>query len=206
MQVIEAEGIYAVISSSDLEKKTSEGWQLVGVLEDAEMIVQSCDTEYPNTGYVTSVASGTSYNMAPTPVSVLKGHVVKNPLFMIRRSGDNELGRMAIQLEEARKAAQAATAKAEAAAKTIQEAAGVEARLTREKEQAVVAATKRAEDAEAKSLATNKKFGEATVSLIDAHETIKKLEERLGRNSKPTAYERILDEGKESDEDVKSSL
>jgi hypothetical protein len=211
MDPVEKDGVYCLVQGTEVESRTSKGWQLVGVI-DGEQALTMNETEVSPQG-VAFNGGGATFNTGYLPPTALvtKTYVIKSPWFLLRRSSDNEIGRVTLLLEEASKAVETAKndlkAALDAGKNAAQEKASYESKanaslaaLERKIAERDVALTGQTDVN--KTLRATLEKDQQTIE--EQTKMIERLNARLGRAAKPTSFERLI-EHEEGDGDASST-
>lgn len=194
MTPITQQGIFCLVQASDVERKTREGWQLVGVI-DAEQTTLVGENSVVQTS-IPTMGGGANYQINGITLPTTRSHVVQTPLFLLCRNADTEMGQLGLQLENAVQRCTEALDQAKAAM-----ASEVKANKMRDALNTEAAELKRRLDLlDASNKQLTQERTDMLQSVKDRDTQIEILQTKLGKRAQPTAFERLMEPGGEDEE------
>lgn len=193
MTPITQQGIFCLVQASDVERKTREGWQLVGVI-DAEQATIMGESSVVQSSIPTM--GGANYQVNGITLPTTRSHVIQTPWFLLCRNADSEMGSLGLQLENAVQRCTEALERAKEA-----QASEAKALKMRDALNTEAAELKRRLDLlEASNKQLTQERTDLKQSISDRDAQIELLQTKLGKRAQPTAFERLMGHGGEDEE------
>jgi peptidoglycan hydrolase CwlO-like protein len=197
MTPITQQGVFCVVQAGEVERKTREGWQLVGVI-DAEQATLMSESSVVQSSIPTM--GGANYQVNGIALPTTRSHVVQTPMFLLCQSADSALGQLGLQLENAVRTCTEALDRAKQAQTEEAKATKMMDALNNE----AVELKRRLDLLDASNTQLIQERYDMQQSLRDRDAQIEILQTKLGKRAQPTAFERLMEPG--GDDDEESSL